>query len=354
MKMGVRALPPAIVKRITQGIRSLMIIRLTIILLFFSLNNQAQNVVSHPVQAIEDDPFIKWIDNLPDSCSSQNAGFFTKIFNFITGYEPVILKNPVYVYADNKHNYFIANQGSGDVVQSKDGEIKILPAFKKEVNYFPSMVSICSFSGGNFLFTDSKLNKIFILSSDGKNVSSLNNSLALDRPTGIAILKTKDEIWVVETGLHRISVLNFKGELKRIIGKRGTGNLEFNFPTYIWIDSGGRIYIVDSMNFRVQVLSSEGNFITSFGKQGDVTGSFARPRGIATDSKGNIYVVDALFNTIQIFDLSGNLLYYFGSQGTGKYQFWMPSGIFIDKEDYIYVSDSYNSRVQIFRFVKND
>jgi DNA-binding beta-propeller fold protein YncE len=314
------------------------------------LNGQSPSSSGNSV--IKDDPFIRWIAEIPSGEEKANIGFFEKLFNFFTGYEPVLLNSPVYVYANSINDYIVANQGSGNVVHSDNGELKILPVFKKETSYFPSLVSICPLKGDGYLITDSKLNKIFLLSSDGKNISLLNEKLPLNRPTGIAYSRIKDEIWVIETGLHRISVLNSKGELKRIVGHRGTGNLEFNFPTYIWIDSDGKIYIVDSMNFRVQVLSSEGEFISSFGKQGDATGSFARPRGIATDSQGNIYVVDALFNSVQIFDVSGNLLYYFGSQGRGKYQFWMPSGIFIDKSDNIYISDSYNGRVQIFQLVK--
>jgi DNA-binding beta-propeller fold protein YncE len=329
-----------------------MTFRITIILFLISIRLQGQNVVSTYETEKTDDQFIKWIGNMPGSHSSENIGFFEKIFNFVTGYEPVVLNNPVNVFAIDIHDYVVANQGSGVVVQYKNDDLKILPAFKKETSYFPSLVSICKLKDDNYLLTDSRLNKIFHFSADGKNIRLFATGLSLDRPTGIAYSVINDEIWVVETGSHRITVLSSAGELKRIIGRRGTGNLEFNFPTYICIDSEGKVYIVDSMNFRVQVLSSKGEYITSFGKQGDATGSFARPRGIATDSKGNIYIVDALFNNVQIFDLSGNLLYYFGSEGSGKYQFRMPSGIFIDKDNYIYISDSYNGRVQVFQLVK--
>jgi DNA-binding beta-propeller fold protein YncE len=330
-----------------------MKVRFTIVLLYLSIYLYGQNTVL-PVSVVKsDDPYIKWIGSMPDGSSGENVGFFEKIFNFITGSEPVIFNNPVNVYANSLSNYLIVNQGNGNIIQIRDDEMEILSAFKKESIYFPSLVSLCPLSETGFLFTDSKLNKVFIISSDGKIITFLNDGLPLDRPTGIAYSKLKDEIWVVETGSHRISVLDRCGKLKRIVGKRGTGNLEFNFPTNIWIDSTGKIYIVDSLNFRIQVLSADGYYLTSFGKQGDVTGTFARPRGISTDSKGNIYVVDALFNAVQIFDISGKLLYYFGSQGTGKYQFWMPSGIFIDKYDYIYISDSYNGRVQIFQLAKN-
>ena len=300
-----------------------------------------------------DDPYIRWIASLPSGDRSSDIGFFEKIFNFFVGYEPVVFNNPVYIYADGLQNYWIINQGDGTILHNLNGKVGKAPIFKKTDNLFPSMVAICSLNSEGMLFTDSKLNSVFSFTDDGKNFRIFNDTNSLDRPTGIAFSELTGEIWVVETGSHQISVFNRNGERIRTVGQRGTGRCEFNFPTYIWIDSSGIIYIVDSMNFRIQVLSSKGDYITAFGQQGNATGYFARPRGIATDSKGNIYVVDALFNVVQIFDIKGNLLYYFGSQGSGNYQFWMPSGIFIDKKDYIYISDSYNGRVQIFQLIKN-
>jgi sugar lactone lactonase YvrE len=353
MKMGDHVLQHAIVRRNITGLKFNMRIWFTLVFIILSVVINGQNPVTSPVSDKPADQYIKWIGYLPDREASDSKGFFEKIYNFIVGTEPVVLNNPVNVYATDINDYVIVNQGNGNIVQFNKDEIKVLPAFRKEKTSYPSLVSLCKFSGGRFLFTDSRLNRIFILSNEGNMISSLNDGLTLNRPTGIAFSQAKNEIWVVETGSHQISVLDSNGKLKRIVGKRGDGNLEFNFPTNIWIDSNGKIYIVDSMNFRIQVLSPDGSFLTSFGQQGDATGSFARPRSIATDSKGNIYVVDALFNAVQIFDISGNLLYYFGSQGSGKYQFWMPSGIFIDKNDYVYISDSYNGRIQIFQLVKN-
>jgi DNA-binding beta-propeller fold protein YncE len=323
------------------------------ILLFFSTLLSGQDSDSCNIDKSVDDPYIRWITSLPSNDTPNKSGFFEMLFNFIVGNESVIFNMPVNVSASGLENYWIINQGGGSILHYQDGKVRKAPVFKKIDDEFPSLVGICSMGTEGLLFTDSRLNKIFILTSDGKKFRSLNDSIRLDRPTGIAYSENTSEIWIIETGSHCISVLNKKGEKIKTIGKRGNGPLEFNFPTYIWIDGSGNIYIVDSMNFRIQVLSPEGAFITSFGQQGDATGYFARPRGIATDSRGNIYVMDALFNVIQVFDISGKFLYYLGSQGNGKYQFWMPSGIFIDKSDYMYISDSYNGRVQIFQILNN-
>jgi DNA-binding beta-propeller fold protein YncE len=329
-----------------------MRITVTCFFVLCAMNLSGQERLNASLPQGEGDYFVKWTGSLPDPASKENVGFFEWIFNFITGYEPVVFNNPVAVTANNASKYLIVNQGNGNIINCRDNETSILPVFKKDENYFPSLVGLCSFGNEGYLFTDSKLNKVFLLSADGKKIIPFGDAVNLNRPTGIAYSQLTNEVWVVETGAHRVSVFSRSGKLIRTIGERGDGRLQFNFPAYIWIDKAGRIYIVDSMNFRVQILSEDGNFVSSFGKQGDATGSFARPRGIATDSQGNIYVVDALFNAVQIFNIKGELMYYFGSLGSENNQFRLPSGIFIDNEDNIYVSDSYNSRVQIFKLLK--
>ena len=227
----------------------------------------------------------------------------------------------------------------------ESGKVKI----KKNKNYsFRSLVSAYYIKGRGLLFSDSANDMIYLLDNKG-NLKMFCKQEILLRPTGIAYNKVSQELWVVESGGHRISIFNKDGALLRRVGERGTGPGQFNFPTHIDIDKDGKAYIVDAMNFRVQILSSEGNYLSSFGEQGDASGKFARPKGIAVDREGNIYVADALFNTIQIFNKEGAFLYYFGSKGSKNGEFIMPSGLEIDDIGYIYVSDSYNNRIQVFK-----
>ena len=221
---------------------------------------------------------------------------------------------------------------------------------KKNKN-LASLVGICKFHDNEILFTDSYLNKIFLVDVQKKEFSVLNDSLKLNKVTGIAYCELTKQIWVLETDEHRIVILSEKGEIIKKIGSRGSTKGKFNYPTHIWIDKKGNAYVVDAMNFRVQVFNKEGEIISVFGSNGDATGYFASPKGIATDSYGHIYIADALFHVVQVFDIYGNFLYRFGSQGQDEGQFWMPSGIYIDENDKIYVADSYNSRVQIFQLI---
>ena len=298
-------------------------------------------------------PYISWVGQYPAvKEGTEKKSGARRVYEFlIRKNEQRSLVRPVGVLATGPNDLFILDQGSRSGFDIQDKKCDIPRCFRKKENYFTSLVGICSMPNGEMLFTDSRLNKVYRISADKKKLTELNDSLKLDQPTGIAYSPVTHEIWVVETNAHRISILNDNGVLIKTIGSRGDENLQFNFPTSIWIDKTGDVYVVDAMNFRIKIFNKNGEFLSEFGEAGDTPGSFARPKGIATDTYGNIYVVDGLSNVVQIFDRQGRFLYTFGKQGRAKEEFWMPSGIFIDNRNYIYIADNYNSRVQIFQLV---
>ena len=144
-------------------------------------------------------------------------------------------------------------------------------------------------------------------------------------------------------------MLDMQGSVLQIIGKRGTGDGEFNFPTELRLD-GQDLIVVDAMNFRVQVLDRSGTFRFAVGKIGDSTGAMFRPKAVGVDSEGDLYVVDSMWGVVQAFNREGQLLYYFGNRGTSAGEFQLPTGLFIDHDDHILVADSANRRIQIFHF----
>ncbi len=295
---------------------------------------------------------IDYVSQWPTRELEQRRKSFThKLKDILLGDNTPELNKPVSLVASDQNTFWVLDQKNNTIFHVEKGREKIPHFINKAKYHYNSLVGVCKYTDEKILFSDSYQNKIFVLDPKNKNCHVLNDSLVLEKPTGIAYSKTTHEIWVTETGKHRLVVLNNKGEILRTIGNRGTSWGNFNFPTHLWIDNQGQIYVVDAMNFRIQVLNKEGLVISVFGSNGDATGYFASPKGIATDSFGHIYVVDALFHAVQIFDIKGNFLYSFGSQGQDEGQFWMPSGIYIDAHDRIYVSDTYNSRVQIFHLI---
>lgn len=324
--------------------------------LFILMLGNAQESVNSPNYQASDTRLVQWVSQYPvDGIQKTSSSFLNQLAQFVFGKKnvPEITK-PNAILASSPLSFLVMDQGSATLFKVENNEKRIPKILKKKKLNFPSLVSLCSFSNNEILFTDSRLSQIYVLNEDQEKLEVLNKELILNQPTGIAYSSISKEIWVVETGVHRISILNELGERIRTIGKRGARPGEFNYPTDIWIDKEGKAYVIDAMNFRIQIFDVDGKLISMFGEAGDATGYFARPKGIATDSFGNIYISDALFHTVQIFDFSGNYLYNFGEQGRDKGQFWMPSGIFIDDNNFIYVADSYNSRVQLFQLNRGE
>ena len=183
----------------------------------------------------------KFVNQWPiNSKDNKTKNVKEQIKNFILGSKNYKLSKPisVLVIGDTLWN---TDQGSNSIFQFIKDDGKIPHFIEKKKFNTPSLVGICAFNKDKILFTDSYFNKIFIINVNQKECKILNDSLKLIQPTGIAYSKIKNEIWVVETGAHRIVVLNDKGEIIKKIGTRGNGNGEFNFPSNIWIDNNGPI-----------------------------------------------------------------------------------------------------------------
>lgn len=185
----------------------------------------------------------------------------------------------------------------------------------------------------------------------GLLIESLRLPQEVRRPVAVSYERGSQELFVVDVSAHDIKVLGLDGSLRRIVGRRGAGEGELNFPCAIAGDAE-LLWVVDAGNHRVQGLTRAGEPVAVFGQAGDGAGDLALPKGIALDSAGHVYVVDARFENVQVFDRTGRVLLAFGEEGIGPGQFWLPSGIFIGANDRIWICDTYNRRVQVFEFIE--
>jgi sugar lactone lactonase YvrE len=259
-----------------------------------------------------------------------------------------LLLRPYSCFVDESGDLFIADTGAFrvTVVNMKEGISRnIVRAGDQD---FVSPVGIVSVQGRIYV-SDSSLRKVFILDMHGKLAGMLEGDF--ERPTSLALDRTRGLLYVADTLAHVIYRYSLDGRRLGSVGRPGSEEGEFNFPTHLWVDGKGRLYVTDAMNFRVQIFSPDGAFEMTFGMLGDSYGDLEKPKGIAGDSEGNIYVVDSIKDVVKIFGPDGRLLLFFGQQGENYGEFWLPSGIAIDGNDIIYVADTYNRRIQAFRYL---
>lgn len=291
---------------------------------------------------------IEWVKEykiLEETASRK--GFWGKIGNFFLGPKTAYITRPYGICTDDKKQLFIADTGSS-LIHIFDMQTSKYRAIEGNEKVPLSTPIGLAYVDGTLYITDSSQGSILRYDLQKKSLSSLVSTNG-GRPTGIAFSKSNRLLYVSDTIAHRVVAYNLAGIEQFRFGERGTADGQFNYPTDLWVDAGGKIYVTDALNARIQIFSAAGEFLSQFGQPGDTAGSFSKPKGIAVDQHGHIYVCDALFDNVQIFDAAGQILLNFGENGSHPGQFWMPSGLFIDSQTYIYVSDTYNRRVQVFR-----
>jgi len=134
-------------------------------------------------------------------------------------------------------------------------------------------------------------------------------------PRGIAVDQSDGSVYVVDMGNHRVQKFDTSTNvLPQLLTKWG-GSAEpghassqlaqeagqLRSPWGVIVDGAGDVYVTDTGNHRVEKFDKEGNFITQWGGYGNGDGQFNFPYGIAVDAKGSVFVVDSGNTRVQQF-----------------------------------------------------
>lgn len=120
-------------------------------------------------------------------------------------------------------------------------------------------------------------------------------------------------------------------------------------PTAIALDGSGNVYVVDSGHHRIVKFDPRGAFDTTWGSYGEGDGQFVFKVGgefgaIAVDSQNEIFVADYT-GRVQVFDPTGKLLWKWSTKGTDD-QFTFVFSMAFDHAGDLYVAA--DNRVQKF------
>jgi DNA-binding beta-propeller fold protein YncE len=293
---------------------------------------------------------IQYVGSLTTSDDLKpGSSAFENIGSALFGREPArSMLTPYALCTDGDERLYVCDT-NGQLVHVFDLDERRYEQLRPDepVGAFSQPVGIAMDARQRLLVSDSVAATIFVFEPDGDHLGQIGSEY-LTRPCGLAVHPRTGEIFVADAAAHQVVVLDGDGTLLRRIGARGVRLGEFNFPTNVAFDGGGRLYVSDTLNFRVQVFDDDEQPVQQIGSHGDLPGYFSQPKGLAADGPGNLYVVDAHFETVQVFDRAGRLLLNFGHEGQGPGEFWLPAGIHIDPKGRIWVADSYNRRVQVF------
>lgn len=288
-----------------------------------------------------------------DEADKRNAGM--KLFHWLVGLvsgteEKITLKRPqsgavdaqgrVYVTDISNQAVFVFDQPAGKLLVWNQAHDR---------GNFVAPIGIAIGANGQILVADAELGRVFRLDRDGKPLGSFGQG-TLNRPTGLARDAQRGRIYVSDTHAHDVKVFDDEGRLLEVIGRRGEGEGELNFPTHISF-GGDKLYVADSMNARVQIFDAQGKAAGTLGRRGLYMGNLTRPKGVTVDSSGNVYVVESFYDHLLVFNSQGDFLLPIGGTGKEVGQFYLPAGVWSDPLGRIYVADMFNGRIVIFQFL---
>jgi hypothetical protein len=102
--------------------------------------------------------------------------------------------------------------------------------------------------------------------------------------------------------------IEFELEEDLSIGSEDDENYFFYKIRDIKVDKDGNIYVLDSGNHRLQFFDNKGTYLRTIGKKGQGPGEFITPSHLQlSDDTGNIYITDRS-RTVKIFDREGRYI----------------------------------------------
>lgn len=278
------------------------------------------------------------------------------VFNWLVGLfeeqpEEVTLQRPQAGVVDASGRVLVTDTSRNAVYVFDEAQSELqIWEFADGLQRFRGPIGIALGRNGEVLVSDAELGHVVRLDSTGKPVGAIGKGL-FKRPTGLARDPVRGLVYVADTHAHDVKVFDDDGNLVKIIGYRGDGEGQFNYPTHLAF-ARGELYVTDTMNNRVQVFNGDGELVErAFGRRGLYVGQMVRPKGVAVDDEGNVYVVEGYYDHLLVYNGAGEFLLGIGGTGAGTGKFFLPAGTWIDSHNRVFVADMFNGRVAVFQFL---
>ena len=167
------------------------------------------------------------------------------------------------------------------------------------INNKDNELYVTSFAGGKVLQYDLNGNLIWEYKR-GKN--------SFKKPFGLC-LDTDENLFISDFSRDVIVKYNKKKKYIKTFGQSGIGPGQLLGPKKITCDQKGNIYIIDSGNHRVAKFTSDGEFLFNIGAKGEGMKEFVNPSGLVYHNE-LLYVADRDNHRIHVLDKNGTHQYF--------------------------------------------
>ena len=216
------------------------------------------------------------------------------------GYEEGQLYGPLGLASDGEGDVWVVDSNESKLVEYDDAGAYLReydPSGRYTSLHHPRGVAVAA--SGDLWIADTYGTDLKEVSPSGEQLDSIGTG---SNPEAITI--SGGDIWVLLDD-DKLAEYGESGALLREVGGAGTGHGQFVAPTAIAADHEGDVWVADTGNHRIQELGPEGEFLRAAGSQGTGAGQFASPEGIAVEPDGEVWVADAANHRLERFDGHG-------------------------------------------------
>jgi sugar lactone lactonase YvrE len=206
----------------------------------------------------------------------------------------------------------------------------------------------------------------FAGNGDAGKVDGTGDNASFSSPSGLAFAANGD-LYVADTGNHSLRKITPQGEVSTVAGDVQGGYRDgaaaqalFLSPRGLSFTANGDLYIADTGNHRIRRLDTAGQ-VTRFAGSGEAgfrNGSaeqaqFNEPYALIVDGAGVVFVADRQNHRIRRIEANGAVgMIAGGSTGgyadgeVGKALFQHPSGVALDAQGFLLVADTENACIR--------
>ncbi|HEX6879144.1 MAG TPA: hypothetical protein VF135_02170 [Terriglobales bacterium] len=279
------------------------------------------------------------------------ANLRDSIIRFAYGKEQVLLA-PTHVTTDSQQRLIICDPGTTTIHVLEPTGLNSFRIVGGPGRRLLAPASVAVDAEDNIYVGDVRRGLILMYDRYGRFLrvlGSYHGESMFDRPTALAIDQKARRMYVLDSPVNQLVVLDLNGTLiKRVGGDRDKGRIQFDAPTEIAVD-GNRIAILDSAGSRIQTFDLDCNLLGSFLLRNQTAPYKGYEVGLALDAAGNVYLSNVFGSTVRVYRQDGRLLAILGHPGADNYGFSAPSGLWVDSAARVYVADTNNRRVQVYQ-----
>ena len=205
-----------------------------------------------------------------------------------------------------------------------DGQhVREVRSYSPGRDQFDSPVSIAADAAGNVWVVDMGTSSIKRLGLDGEVLGVLGSRGTgpgqLTDPRDLAV-DAAGNLYIADTGNNRVVKWDASGRSLKTLGinrmdeaegwlMSGEEPGEFDEPQGVALDGEGNLFVADTGNHRIQKFNPAGEFLLAFGEEGDGAGQFRYPRLVRTGARGEVFVSDSTEGRLLRFDEEGRFAY---------------------------------------------